>query len=98
MLFERMALSRKLRAATACQNELVLRRVNAWLFQEFQSGILLSMRLVKAETMNDVILPEGAYSDTLPDVVELLEEGRRTAARSINALMTATYWLFASDR
>ncbi|MBB5510601.1 hypothetical protein HDG35_006898 [Paraburkholderia sp. JPY681] len=48
--------------------------------------------------MNDVILPEGAYSDTLPDVVELLEEGRRTAARSINALMTATYWLFASDR
>ena len=43
--------------------------------------------------MTDVILPEGAYSDTLADVVELLEEGRRTAARSINALMTATYWL-----
>jgi hypothetical protein len=51
------------------------------------------MRLWKTETMTDVILPEGAYSDTLADVVELLEEGRRTAARSINALMTATYWL-----
>ncbi|AUT66767.1 PDDEXK nuclease domain-containing protein [Paraburkholderia terrae] len=43
--------------------------------------------------MTDVILPEGAYSDTLADVVVLLEEGRQTAARSINALMTATYWL-----
>ena len=43
--------------------------------------------------MTDVILPEGEYSNTLDDVVALLEEGRRAAARSINALMTATYWL-----
>ncbi|BFG80295.1 PDDEXK nuclease domain-containing protein [Paraburkholderia terrae] len=43
--------------------------------------------------MTDVILPEGEYSNTLSDVVALLEEGRRAAARSINALMTATYWL-----
>lgn len=43
--------------------------------------------------MTDVILPEGEYNNTLSDVVALLEEGRRAAARSINALMTATYWL-----
>ncbi|EEF22094.1 conserved hypothetical protein, partial [Ricinus communis] len=43
--------------------------------------------------MTDVILPEGEYSNTLSDVVALLEEGRQAAARSINALMTATYWL-----
>ncbi|WP_233859996.1 PDDEXK nuclease domain-containing protein [Paraburkholderia sp. HD33-4] len=33
------------------------------------------------------------YSNTLIDVIALLEEARRAAARSINALMTATYWL-----
>jgi hypothetical protein len=38
------------------------------------------------------MLPEGEYSDTFSDVVALLEEGQRAAARSINALMTATYW------
>jgi predicted nuclease of restriction endonuclease-like (RecB) superfamily len=43
--------------------------------------------------MTDVLLPEGAHRDTLSDVVVLLEDGRRAAARSINALMTATYWL-----
>ena len=43
--------------------------------------------------MTDLILPEGDYRDTLSDVVALLDEGRRSAARSINALMTATYWL-----
>ncbi|GJH02785.1 YhcG family protein [Paraburkholderia terrae] len=39
------------------------------------------------------MLPEGEYSNTLRDVVALLGEGRRAAARSVNALMTATYWL-----
>ncbi|CAB4051861.1 PDDEXK nuclease domain-containing protein [Paraburkholderia phenoliruptrix] len=43
--------------------------------------------------MTDVILPEGDYRNTLSDVVALLEEGRRAAARSVNALMTATYWM-----
>jgi DUF1016 N-terminal domain len=52
-----------------------------------------SNRLVDKTMMTDVILPEGEYSNTLSDVVALLEEGRRAAARSINALMTATYWL-----
>jgi predicted nuclease of restriction endonuclease-like (RecB) superfamily len=32
------------------------------------------------------------YGDVLNGVVELLEEARRSSARSVNALMTATYW------
>ena len=32
------------------------------------------------------------YDRTLSSFVELLEAARRTAARSVNALMTATYW------
>lgn len=42
--------------------------------------------------MNDVIVPEDDYKKTLSDVVAMLEQGRQAAARSINALMTATYW------
>ncbi|MGF6408603.1 PDDEXK nuclease domain-containing protein [Paraburkholderia sp. MM5482-R1] len=38
-------------------------------------------------------LAEDDYGTTLSDVIALLEEARRAAARSINALMTATYWL-----
>jgi hypothetical protein len=33
------------------------------------------------------------YDAMLHGVVELLESARRTAARSVNAVMTATYWL-----
>jgi DUF1016 N-terminal domain len=32
------------------------------------------------------------YDEVLSGVVELLEQARRTAARSVNAIMTATYW------
>ncbi|VXB37161.1 conserved hypothetical protein [Burkholderia sp. 8Y] len=42
--------------------------------------------------MNEVILPEDDYGATLGDVLALVEQGRQAAARSINALMTATYW------
>ncbi|SDR55333.1 Predicted nuclease of restriction endonuclease-like (RecB) superfamily, DUF1016 family [Paraburkholderia fungorum] len=37
--------------------------------------------------------PDDDYDSTLSDVIALLEEGRRAAARSVNALITATYWL-----
>lgn len=37
------------------------------------------------------ILPTG-YGDIHSGIVELLETARRTAARSVNALMTASYW------
>lgn len=33
-----------------------------------------------------------AYDDLLAGVVELLEKARRTSVRSVNAVMTATYW------
>ncbi|MBD2570532.1 PDDEXK nuclease domain-containing protein [Anabaena lutea] len=32
------------------------------------------------------------YENTLTDLIELLESSRRAAARSVNAIMTATYW------
>ena len=32
------------------------------------------------------------YSSTLKEVVLLLETARRTSARAVNAVMTATYW------
>jgi hypothetical protein len=34
----------------------------------------------------------GAYDAVLADVVGLLDEARRTSARAVNAIMTATYW------
>jgi hypothetical protein len=34
----------------------------------------------------------AAYRSVLSEVVELLEAARHTAARSVNAVMTATYW------
>ncbi|KVT57082.1 hypothetical protein WK53_29945 [Burkholderia ubonensis] len=42
--------------------------------------------------MTDARAPEADYHDTLHDLVRLLEQGRQAAARSVNALMTATYW------
>jgi hypothetical protein len=33
------------------------------------------------------------YDDLLADVVSAIEDARRAAARSVNAVMTATYWL-----
>lgn len=44
------------------------------------------------DAMTEVTLSEDDYGKTLGAVVALLEQGRRAAARSINALMTATYW------
>lgn len=34
----------------------------------------------------------NGYENTLTDLIELLESSRRAAARSVNAIMTATYW------
>lgn len=47
-----------------------------------------SDKLVRAEHARGV----DAYDVVLKDVVSLLEEARRAAARSVNAVMTATYW------
>lgn len=38
------------------------------------------------------LLPTGDYRGLLGEVVSLLENARRTSARAVNAIMTATYW------
>lgn len=40
----------------------------------------------------EIVKPQDEYDSILSSVVELLEQSRRLAARSINAVMTATYW------
>lgn len=38
------------------------------------------------------VLPAADYNGLLGEVVKLLETARRTSARAVNAVMTATYW------
>ena len=40
----------------------------------------------------DALIPAADYDGLLGEVVVLLESARRTAARAVNAVMTATYW------
>lgn len=40
----------------------------------------------------EILKPQADYDSILSDFVELLEQSRRLTARSVNALMTATYW------
>jgi hypothetical protein len=35
---------------------------------------------------------DDSYEAVLADVTDLLESARRAAARSVNAVMTVTYW------
>lgn len=42
--------------------------------------------------MSDSPAPIDGYDAVLTDVVELLERARAAAARSVNAVMTVTYW------
>lgn len=42
--------------------------------------------------MTDLAPIDGEYAGIHSDIVALIETARRAAARSINALMTATYW------
>lgn len=42
--------------------------------------------------MSDIAPASADYSGMHGDIVALLEAARRTAARSVNALMTASYW------
>jgi predicted nuclease of restriction endonuclease-like (RecB) superfamily len=49
--------------------------------------------MAKRNTPNpDALVPAADYDGLLGEVVVLLESARRTAARSVNAVMTATYW------
>lgn len=40
----------------------------------------------------EIVKPQAEYDSILTDLVDLLEQSRRLTARSINAIMTATYW------
>ena len=42
--------------------------------------------------MNDAQKPMAEYDAVLTEVADLLEAARRAAARSVNTVMTATYW------
>lgn len=42
--------------------------------------------------MSDLIPASPEYSAVHSEIVLLLDSARRVAARSVNALMTATYW------
>jgi predicted nuclease of restriction endonuclease-like (RecB) superfamily len=50
----------------------------------------MKKKIAKSKSIKRVARVE--YDDLLIGVVGLLEAGRRTAARSVNTLMTATYW------
>ena len=41
---------------------------------------------------SDKMQPPAAYGGALREIGELVEQARRLAARSVNSLMTATYW------
>ncbi len=42
--------------------------------------------------MSELIPGSADYGSMHGDIVALLEDARRAAARSVNVLMTATYW------
>ena len=42
--------------------------------------------------------PSAEYGGLIGGIAELLETARRTAARTVNALMTATYWEIGAHR
>lgn len=50
----------------------------------------MKKKVAKSKSVKRVA--RGEYDDMLSGVVDLLEAARRTAARSVNTLMTATYW------
>ncbi|WP_157620785.1 DUF1016 N-terminal domain-containing protein, partial [Synechococcus sp. PCC 7335] len=41
---------------------------------------------------DELLSDDALYLNTLGDVIELLESGRRAAARSVNSIMTVSYW------
>ena len=51
--------------------------------------------MAKKQTPNDLVptgIDDSAYRTVLTDVADLIESARHAAARSVNAVMTATYW------
>ena len=46
----------------------------------------------KKQNKPEITKLDAGYGDVLSSMVELLEESRRTSARTVNSIMTATYW------
>jgi len=46
----------------------------------------------KKQNNREVAKLDEGYGDVLSAMVELLEESRRTSARAVNSIMTATCW------
>ena len=42
--------------------------------------------------MTEPVIAPGDYAGLHRDVVSVVESARRTAARNVNAVMTAAYW------
>jgi hypothetical protein len=42
--------------------------------------------------MTEIVLSSAAYKGIHSDIIAILEISRRAAARSVNAVITATYW------
>jgi len=51
----------------------------------------MSKRPKKGSLVKRQTEPAG-YSTALVEIVELLEDARRVASRSVNTIMTAAYW------
>jgi predicted nuclease of restriction endonuclease-like (RecB) superfamily len=52
-----------------------------------------AMTWTRKELVSKATNPLAGYDDLLADVVRVIDDARRAAARSVNAVMTATYWL-----
>ncbi|QEG43760.1 hypothetical protein UC8_58150 [Roseimaritima ulvae] len=48
--------------------------------------------MAQKKQKSEVAKLDAGYGDVLSSMVELLEEARRTSARAVNSIMTATYW------
>jgi hypothetical protein len=46
----------------------------------------------KKKPVSKILMKSSDYSGLLSFVIELLENARRTSARTVNAILTATYW------
>lgn len=52
----------------------------------------MKRRIASGKTVGKKLTTPAGYGDIHTGIVELLEAARRAAARSVNALMTASYW------
>ncbi len=48
--------------------------------------------MAKKKPVSNILVKAGDYSGLLSSVSELLEQARRTSARTVNAILTGTYW------